>query len=67
MIPIQLDLFKSALECEVDTLRLEHKATKNTLDKVRKGTYAEINALRKKVVELEERQAIIERNICTKS
>jgi uncharacterized protein Yka (UPF0111/DUF47 family) len=57
MIPIQFDLFKSREEAEVDCLR-------RTLDRVRKGTYAEINTLRKRIVELEEKQAIIERNIC---
>ena len=64
MIPIQLDLFKSAQECEIDALRHAIEKIRVSSDKVRKGTYCEINQLRKRVVELEERQAIIERNIC---
>jgi hypothetical protein len=64
MIQVQLDLFKSPQECEVDALRFALDKTSKTLDKVRKGTYAEINVLKKRVLELEERLAIIERNIC---
>ncbi len=64
MIPIQLDLFKTAEECEIEALYRAVEKVRVSSDKVRRGTYAEINALRKRIVELEERQAIIERNIC---
>lgn len=64
MIQVQLDLFKSAEECEFDALRFALDKTTKCLDKVRKGTYAEINVLKKRVLELEDRLDIIERNIC---
>lgn len=44
---IQYDFFKETTE--VDILKSEVEAYKTTLDKVRKGTYAEIGALRKMV------------------
>jgi len=47
MADIQYDLFKETTE--TDELRAELEAYKTTLDKVRKGTYAEIRALQKMV------------------
>ena len=64
MIPIQLDLFKTAQECEIEALHRAVEKHRASGEKVRKGTYAEINALKKRVLELEEKQNIIERNIC---
>ena len=64
MIQVQLDFFKTAQECELDAIRRSLDEKIKTLDKVRKGTYAEINGLKKRMLELEERLAIIERNIC---
>lgn len=56
-LAIQLDLFRSPFECELEALRASH-------DKVRKGTYAKINALTTEVVDLKIRLEIMERNIC---
>lgn len=66
MIPIQLDLFKTEEECEIEALRHAIERIRMSSEKVRKGTYCEINGLKKRVLELEERQNIIERNICHK-
>lgn len=64
MIPIQLDLFKSDHESEIDTLRRNLHDVRVSGDRVRRGTYAEIGTLKKRVNELEERLMILERNIC---
>lgn len=61
---LQLDFFRSPEEVEIADLRRNQNALKASLDKIRKGTYAEINALKKVCVELSARQEIIERNIC---
>lgn len=54
---IQLELFRSQEEIEVETLR-------KTLDKVRKGTYARLNELAKENADLKCRLEILEKNIC---
>lgn len=63
---LQLDFFLSPQECEIAYLRNGQTALKSSLDKIRRGTYAEINQLKKVCVELSARQEIIERNICQK-
>jgi hypothetical protein len=63
---IQLDFFFTPQESEMNELRKSQTALKMSLDKIRKGTYAEINSLKKVCVELSARQEIIERNICQK-
>jgi len=47
-----------------ESITEEMKAVKTTCDKVRKSNFASIGELKKKVVDLNERLAIIERNIC---
>lgn len=54
---IQLEMFRSQEEIELETLR-------KTLDKVRKGTYARLNELAKENVDLKDRLEILEKNIC---
>lgn len=65
-IMFQLDLFKTDEEARMDDI--EEKVDKNTksLDKVRKGTYARLNELEAIVKDLQDRQKIIERNLCKK-
>ncbi len=64
MVAIQLDFFRSNIDCEMDALRIEFASVKASGEKVRKGTYAEIGALKKRVMELEERLNNIERGLC---
>jgi len=64
MYAIQLDLFKTQEQCEIDTLRIELAKVKGSLDKVRKGTYARLNENGKGLLDHEERLAIVERFIC---
>jgi len=54
---IQYDFFKDPLECQIE-------ATSSSLEKVRKGTYAKINELKKECNELKTRLEILERYIC---
>jgi len=51
-------------ESEIQALRKEVQAIGASSTKVRKGTYAKIGELNKIVIDLQERLAIIERNIC---
>jgi hypothetical protein len=60
---IQFDLFEPIPD-ETELLRLDLEAVALSADKVRKGTYAEINRVKKRILELESRMEIIERNIC---
>ena len=61
---IQLDFFLTEEQCEMEAIRKDQNKITSTLEKVRKGTYAEINALKKVCAELSARQDIIERAIC---
>jgi len=54
---MQLEFFKTEEEIEIEKI-------KKTLDKVRKGTYANINEMKRGVEELKNRLEIIEKNIC---
>ena len=60
----QLDLFKTEEQSEIDALRFEITAIKTSTDKVRKKLFAENGKLTKKMLDLESRMQIIERNIC---
>ncbi len=64
MVQIQLDMFKTAEECELDALRKCIEETKHSADKVRRGTYARLNELGKECIDLKARLELIERNIC---
>ena len=63
-IVTQLDIFMTREESEAAALRRGQLDLKKSIDKIRRGTYAEINALKKVCVELSARQDIIERGIC---
>ena len=60
----QLDFFKSEEESEIEALRKEIAAVKTSSDKVRRSLFARNGELTKIVVDLQERLAILERNIC---
>lgn len=60
---IQMDIFESK-PTEMDFLKAELNSARLTLDKVRKGTYASINELKKENFDLKNRLDILERNIC---
>lgn len=61
---LQLDFWKSEEESELESLRKEIRAVKTSSDKVRRGLYARNGELTKLVLDLQERLAILERNIC---
>jgi len=60
---MQLDIFETKPE-EMDFLKADLAEARRTLDRVRKGTYASINELKKENYDLRNRLEIIERNIC---
>ena len=60
---IQFDLFEER-PSEIDLLRADIVAIKNSSDKVRKGAYANINELKKRCLDLEMRLEILECHIC---
>lgn len=68
IVEFQLDLFETheerANRMRFEASELELEKVKRSLDRVRKGTYASINELRKTVEDIELRLNIIERNIC---
>ena len=61
---LQFDFWKSESESEIERLVREMAEVKASTTKVRKGLYAENGSLKNRVLDLEERLAIIERNIC---
>lgn len=62
---IQLDFFKSREESELDMMRLELAKVAKSSEKVRRGTYANINELKKLVLDMGSRMEVIERHICS--
>lgn len=60
----QLDFWKTEEESEIDALRERIDAVKASNDKVRKAMFGRHGDLNKRLTDLEERFAIIERNIC---
>lgn len=64
MAQIQLDLFMSPEECEMQHLRHTIEEVRKSSEKVRKGTYARLNELNREYIDLKVRLEIIERNIC---
>lgn len=59
--PIQLDFFKDP---EIIKLEAELERTKRSLDRVRKGTYARLNELNKKMDDMLVDHQIIIKEIC---
>jgi hypothetical protein len=64
MTTIQLEFFKTQEQCEIEALRKEVKFNFNRLEAVRKGTYSEINKIKKENMEMKEDIELIKRNIC---
>ena len=64
MHAIQLDLFKTFEQSQIDSLRLEMHTVKQSSEKVRKGLYARNGELTKRMLELEDRLNHIERGLC---
>lgn len=62
---IQLDLFDT--KTESDILREELKAMQDSNEKLRKSLYSRHTSQVKKILDLEERLALIERHICYKN
>ncbi len=60
----QLDFFLTPEESEIESLRKQISAVKSSSDKVRRGLYARNGELTKMVIDLQERLAILEKNIC---
>jgi hypothetical protein len=60
----QLDFWKTEEESEIEALRKEIGAVKTSSDKVRRSLFARNGELTKVVIDLQERLAILERNIC---
>ena len=60
----QLDFFKTAEESRVDALEKSFERVRDSCDKVRKGQFAKIGELNKKITDLEQRLAILEKYIC---
>ncbi len=60
---IQYDLFKP-IPNEMEVCKIEVEAVRTSLNKVRRGTYASINELKKENYDLKCRLEILERNIC---
>jgi Tfp pilus assembly protein PilO len=61
---VQYDFFLEPEQSEVEMLRKELSKVAASGHSVRKGTYAMINEQRKRIEDLEERLAILERHIC---
>lgn len=71
MNAIQLTLFETITQTEERHYReksndheLRLGKTERSLDRVRKGTYAEIGSLKKRVLDLESRLEVLERGLC---
>jgi hypothetical protein len=63
MLAIQYDLFEER-PSEVDELRMQVRAYKESSDRVRKGIFAKHGDLVKRMMDLEGRMQVIEKNIC---
>ena len=60
---IQYELFEPRLT-EVEELKLELRAVRESCDKVRKSLFAKNGELAKKMVDVSSRLDVLERNIC---
>lgn len=64
--PVQYDFFESKEETERKALAAFIKQLGDKLERQRKSQFAKIGENRKRIDDLEERLAILERNICRK-
>jgi hypothetical protein len=62
---IQYDFFKPK-PTETELLKLDIEAVGESANKVRKGTYAAIGDLKKRMLDLETRMQILEAHLCRK-
>lgn len=62
---IQYDLFEEKPD-EVEELRIQLEHVAKSSDKVRRGTYASINELKKVVMEMREDLDFIKKHLCRK-
>lgn len=60
----QLDLFLTEEQSEIASLRERIDAVETSTGKVRRSLFAKHGELNKKLLDLEERFSILERNIC---
>lgn len=60
----QLDLFENKLQNEERAILERVTLFRESLDKVRKGTYARLNEQGKKIDDVSERLSLLERNLC---
>ncbi len=63
-LTVQYDLFKKQDDSEKEAFEKRVLKIESTLDKVRKGGYANMSVLRKDIMELQEDVQIIKRNLC---
>jgi len=63
-LAIQYDFLKTEEECELEARDRKVQELETCLHKVRRGTYAEINELKKENADLKMRLEFIERYIC---
>ena len=61
---LQLDFFRTESESEVDRLIRMTEEIRDSTGKVRRKLFAENSELKRKVLDLESRLAILERHIC---
>lgn len=68
ILDFQLDIFETPEQrlrrMRFEALEARQKATAASLDRVRKGTYASINELRRHIGDVEQRLEYIESAIC---
>lgn len=65
-LQVQLDFFESEEQSEIKALELLVNDVRMSNDRVRKKLFAENGDLKKRMIELEDRLSILERNICKK-
>ncbi len=63
-VVVQYDFWKSQEESEMDALRHEMAAVKASSEKVRRALFARNGELTKRMLDLEYRLEVLERNIC---
>jgi len=64
MVQIQLDFFKTSEQCELEAMRKEVHAMRQSLDKMRKALFAKNGEIMKITLDVRERLDILEYHIC---
>ena len=60
----QLDFWRGDEECKFDALQARIDKVEGSTEKVRKGMFARLGEQGKRLLDLESRMLILERNIC---